>query len=252
MSSDTPPLVRHLPTVGEIPPDADEHVLADLYRVPDGPFVRANMIATVDGAAWGPDGRSASINDPADWRVFRVLRALADVVLVGAGTARQEGYTGLSRPRGLERLATAPLELAIVTRSGQVPWATLDGPRPPLVVTGRAGAQEAGAAVGEDRVLECSDGTEDGVDLRAAREALTARGLARVLCEGGPGLLADMLAADLVDELCVTTSPMLAGPGPRRIVAAPRDREPGAGRELRLGHLLSGPSGTLLARWEVG
>ncbi|WP_278234575.1 dihydrofolate reductase family protein [Isoptericola sp. AK164] len=251
MSSDTPTLSRLLPHADEIPPDPAERTLAALYALPEHPWVRVNMISTVDGAAWGPDGQSASINDAADWRVFRVLRALADVVLVGAGTARQEGYSHLKRPHGLEHLAGAPLELAIVTRSGRVPWSTLDGPHPPVVVTGSAGALEAGAAVGDDRVLVCPDGTSDGVDLRAARDTLAARGLGRVLCEGGPGLLGDVLAAGLVDELCVTTSPRLAGPGAGRIVAGPAGNEPGGGHDLRLGHLLVGPAGTLLARWEL-
>ena len=102
----------------EVTPREEE--LAAFYASPPGLHVRANMVSSVDGGAWGPDHRSGTINDAADWRVFRVLRALADVVLVGAGTARAEGYTALDVPRGLEHLRTGrgPLELAVVTRSG--------------------------------------------------------------------------------------------------------------------------------------
>ncbi|MGO1334328.1 MAG: dihydrofolate reductase family protein, partial [Cellulosimicrobium funkei] len=95
--TDLPALDVLLPAAEHLPPDPREDRLAALYAygtpVRGASVVRANMVASVDGAAWGPDERSGSINDDADWRVFRVLRALADVVLVGAGTARAEGYT---------------------------------------------------------------------------------------------------------------------------------------------------------------
>ncbi|MEK8228863.1 dihydrofolate reductase family protein [Oerskovia sp. M15] len=106
------------------------------------------MVSSVDGGAWGPDHRSGTINDAADWRVFRVLRALADVVLVGAGTARAEGYTALDVPRGLEHLRAGrgPLELAVVTRSGHLPASLATGDRPPLVVTDEHGRASPGRA----------------------------------------------------------------------------------------------------------
>jgi len=266
--TDLPPLDVLVPAPEHLPPDAREERLAALYAYgpPErGPsVVRANMIASADGGAWGPDHRSGSINDAADWRVFRVLRALADVVLVGAGTARTEGYTALDRPRGLEHLHPRPLELAVVTRSGRVPPVLARGDRPPLVLTGPAGAATARGDVPADRVVVVGHdpaGGEDGapddaVDLAAGLAELARRGLRRVLAEGGPTLLGDLLAADLVDELCVTTAPSLVGPGPGRIVA-------GAGpatspRAVRLAHLLhsptsrpGSPAGTTVARWLV-
>lgn len=269
--TDLPLLDVLLPAAEHLPPDPREERLATLYAY--GPpsraahVVRANMVASVDGAAWGPDHRSGSINDDADWRVFRVLRALADVVLVGAGTARAEGYTALDRPRGLRHLHDAPLELAIVTRTGRVPEALMHGHRPPYVLTGPAGATTARGDVPADRVLVVGHdaaGAPDehepgaGVDLAAGLAALADRGLARVLTEGGPTLLGDLLAADLVDELCVTTTPTVVGRGPGRIVA-------GAVRSgttvlpprgARLAHLLhspedrpGSPAGTTAARW---
>jgi len=266
---------------------AGEEELAALYDAPPGLHVRANMVASVDGGAWGPDHRSGTINDAADWRVFRVLRALADVVLVGAGTARAERYTALDVPRGLEHLRAGrgPIELAVVTRSGHLPPSLCGGGRPPLVVTGEHGARVAAASVPADRILVVGpdDGAGPGAtptsrdlpsptpgpDLRAGLAALAERGLDRVLCEGGPHLLADLLAREEVDELCVTTTPVLVGPGPGRIVGglAPLpsgvgvgvDRGPGTAdgaaasappSGARLVHLLHA-DGTLVARWAL-
>ncbi|MEL7974789.1 dihydrofolate reductase family protein [Isoptericola sp. F-RaC21] len=263
MRSATTPLDLLVPGPEHLPLDPAERRLAELYAASpgDGPSVRANFVSTVDGGAWGPDHRSGSIGDDADWRVFRVLRAAADVVLVGAGTARHEGYTALDRPRDLPG-ADRPLELALVTRSGRVPQQLADGDRPPLVLTGEAGAATARRMVPADRVVAVASAHDpDEVDLRAGLAALAERGLPGVLCEGGPTLLAAMLADDLVDELCVTTSPCLVGPGPSRIVAASPAGAPGeeprpAGipasppTPARLAHLLHAPgSGTLLARW---
>jgi riboflavin biosynthesis pyrimidine reductase len=264
--TDLPPLDVLLPTAEHLPPDPAEERLAALYAygppVRGASVVRANMVASVDGAAWGPDHRSGSINDDADWRVFRVLRALADVVLVGAGTARAEGYTALDRPRGLEHLHAAPLEVAVVTRTGRVPEALARGGRPPYVLTGPAGAEAAGGDVPADRVLVVGPGVGHEVDLAAGLAALAERGLARVLTEGGPTLLGDLLTADLVDELCVTTTPVVVGRGPGRIVAGaapsgvPAGPSGAATRPPRLAHLLhspvgrpGSPAGTTAARW---
>jgi len=251
VSSDTPALRLLAPTTADLPPDPAEETLAALYRPAAARHLRVNMVATADGGAWGADGRSGTINDATDARVFRVLRSLADVVLVGAGTARDEGYTALERPAGLEHLAASPLELALVTRSGEVPDRVRHGARAPWVVTGRAGGDRARSAVGDDRVLVCPAGA-DGVDLRAAVDRLAELGLRHILSEGGPHLLGALLAAGAVDELCVTTTPVVVGPGPGRIVAG--DAVPGtpdARSDARLGHLLLGPAGTLVARWEL-
>lgn len=238
----------------------EERDLASLYAHPPAAagrsaFVRASMISTVDGAAWGTDGRSGSINGDADHRAFRVLRALADVVLVGAGTVRTERYVPLEVPAGLAATRAAAgrrpaLQTAVVTRGGDLPSAMAGAPsgagtEQPYVVTCAAGRRRLPASVPDDRVLVCGD---DQVDLDAALVALAARGLTRVLCEGGPALLGSMLEADLVDELCLTTSPhVLGGPASRPVVTADvlADR-PAA----RLEHLLHA-DGVLLARWSI-
>lgn len=216
--------------------------------------VRANMVTSVDGAATGGDGRSGSLGTPADRRVFAVLRSLADVVLVGAGTVRAEGYRELpvaDHLRAARAAAGLPgrIELAVVTRRGEVPPELLTGPHPPLVVTGAAGAATARAAVGRERAVVVPGADDpDSPDLRAAVADLAARGLPHVLAEGGPSLLGDLLAADLVDELCVTTSPSLVAGDGRRLASGAALDPP---RNARLRHLLHAPDGTLLACWDL-
>jgi riboflavin biosynthesis pyrimidine reductase len=241
-------------------PEPGEPALARLYGYPGGaahgPWVRANMISTVDGAVAGADGRSGSINGAADWRAFRVMRALADVVLVGAGTARTEGYTALSAPSDLVGLrertvGPAPLTLAVVTGSGRVPErladaaAQPDGAGPVLVVTTRCGAVRAVEHVQEEDVIVAG---EDAVDLATALAALADHGLRRVLCEGGPGLLSSMLETDLVDELCLSTAPTVVGGPSPRAVSGSEVLSPA--RAARLEHLLHA-DGVLLARWNL-
>ena len=217
--------------------------------------VRANMVSTVDGAATGADHVSGSINGPADFRVFRVLRALADVVLIGAGTARGEGYTALEVPSELRAARAAlglaeSLELAVVTASGVLPDQLLTSDRPPLVLTTSAAPtlDALRAQLGADRVVVADGAAPGAVDVRAAVDELGARGLMHVLAEGGPTLLGQLVAADLVDELCLTWSPQLVGGPVGRIAHVPAWFTPP--RELALEHLLHS-DGVLLGRWRV-
>ena len=219
-----------------------------------GAHVRANMVSTVDGAATGGSGKSGSINGPADFRVFRVLRALADVVLVGAGTVRAEHYTPLDVPPELRDARAAlgrpaALELAVVTARGDLPDSLLDSDRPPLVLTSASAPLDAlRARLGPDRVIVADGGTPGAVDPRAAVAALADRGLVHVLAEGGPTLLAQLVGADVVDELCLTWSPQLVGGPAARVTALPTWFAPP--RALSLLHLLHA-DGVLLGRWQV-
>ncbi|MFP5334800.1 MAG: pyrimidine reductase family protein [Actinomycetes bacterium] len=234
-----------------VEPDETEEVLAGLYACPGPRWLRANMVTTLDGAASGGDGLSGSISTPADVRVFVLLRSLADVVLAGAGTVRAERYgppkarPALARRREAGGQPPAPA-LAVVTRRGNVPLdqGLFDGDRPALCVTCRAAGDDALArlrdAAGPDNVVVAGD---EDVDLRRALDALAERGLGRVLCEGGPSLLGDVASAGLLDELCLTTSPVVTGGEAPRIVHGPP-----LGLPMTLAHLLHG-DGTLLARW---
>lgn len=223
--------------------------LRDLYRPPRGRWVRSNMVTTLDGSAVGADGRSGSVNTPADHRVFALLRDHADAVLVGAGTVRDEGYTRV-RPA---RHSPTPAALVAVTRSGSVP----EGLRTPtedrgagLLVTcaaaGERALDRARSVLGEDAVLVCGD---DTVDLTTALDALSDRGLRHVLLEGGPSLLGTALAAGVVDEMAMTIAPTVVGGDFRRIVTGPPLGAPD-GVALRP-HLLVEEAGTLLGLWRV-
>ncbi|KQS97119.1 dihydrofolate reductase family protein [Cellulomonas sp. Leaf395] len=238
-------------------PRSDEAELVALFASGStgGPHVRANMVGTVDGAATGANRVSGSINGPADFRVFRVLRALADVVLVGAGTVRAERYTPLDVPAELRAARAAlgradALELAVVTASGDLPDSLLDTDRPPLVLTtGSAPSLDTlRARVGADRVIVADAGVPGAVDPRAVIAALADRGLVHVLAEGGPTLLAQLVDADLVDELCLTWSPQLVGGPAGRVTHLPTWFAPA--RALTLSHLLHA-DGVLLGRWQV-
>ena len=228
--------------------------LADLYAYPDpvpsGGYVRANMVASLDGAAGDLTGSSRGISGPADVAVLGVLRALADVVLVGAGTARAENYRPLpARPAFAERRAAAgqgtAAVVAVVTGSGELdPDSPLWAPRAAsLVVTCEtAPLARLRALVGGERVVVAG---EESVDPVRAVGALADRGLRRVLVEGGPTLLGEIVAAGVLDELCLTWSPVVVGGGAPRIAHGAPTELP-----LRAAHLLEA-DGLLLGRWTV-
>ena len=227
--------------------------LRRLYAYPaDRPWVRANMVSSLDGAAT-VDGRSAGLSSAADKIVFDVLRGLCDVVLVGAGTARAEGYRApgpkpayAAQRAGLGQHA-APVLALVSGRLDLDPSSDLfTGAERTLVLT--AAGSGAGA---RSRLAEVADvvvAGEERVDVSAAIDVLVERGLPRVLCEGGPHLLADVTRSDRLDELCLTTAPCLAGgPGPHIAegLVPPQGSEPAG---LDLVHLLEQES-TLLARY---
>ncbi len=198
----------------------DDAALAGHYAYPDGlaaPYVRVNFVASADGSVT-VDGHSAGLGGPADRRVFGLLRRLAEVVLVGAGTVRAEDYRGARRPTVGRDL---PPPIAVVTGSADLdPGSRLftDTQVAPIVLT-------SGSAPVERRERLAAAGADVVVLERLTPDALLAelgrRGLHRVLCEGGPGLFGDLLAADAVDELCLTVSPLLAGGDAGRIARGP-------------------------------
>ncbi|MFC4051921.1 pyrimidine reductase family protein [Actinomadura syzygii] len=208
-------------------PEDGEVDLAERYAYPpDGTWLRANMVASLDGAAQR-DERSAGLGGPADRRLFLLLRGLADVVVVGAETVRTEGY-GPVRPNddwGVARDGRTPVPpLAIVSRSLDLDFDA------PVFTEARSDA----------RTIVLTAASADPVRLKAAREradvivagelvldfqgavrALAERGHRRLLCEGGPSILAQLVAVGLLDELCLTLSPQLLGGTPTRILNGP-------------------------------
>ena len=218
-------------------PDLDDAALEELYDYPSGltsPFVQVNFVASADGAAT-LSGRSRGLSSPADQKVFALGRNLADVVLVGAGTALAEEYGGVPRSKSRTafraRLGLSEVPpVAVVTARGSVPPSSpllTDTVVPPIMITSESSPlpwRKEMADAGADVVVA----GDERVDVGLALSALADRGLLRVDCEGGPTLFADLVAAGLVDQLCLTVAPLLAGAGAVRIAtglpsAAPMD-----------------------------
>ncbi|MCU1436921.1 MAG: putative pyrimidine reductase [Naasia sp.] len=208
--------------------------LADLYAPPSVPFVRLNFVASVNGSATGPDGTSGTLTGGLDRRILGVIRAAADVVVVGARTVREEGY-----------LAPRSARLAIVTASGDLTGHRLAGAAAaPLVLCPPAAAERAEASLsGVPHELVILEG--DRPDPRAIVTVLAARALASVVCEGGPTLAAAFIDAGVVDELCLTVAPTLHAPG------LPLFPELAGSPALRLGQLLTDGDGYLYGRWSL-
>ena len=220
----------------------DDDLLAAYATDPDRPWLRVNFVTTIDGAVTGRAGYSEEISDPADKRVFGLLRMTCDALMVGAGTLRHEGYGAIRLGerredwRQARGLPENPL-LVIVSGSANLdPESAMftEAPVRPFVITTSSAPPERRAALASvAHVLAFGDTT---VDLPGALDVLRRMGFAQILCEGGPHLLGSLTAADLVDEMCLTISPLLVGPGPGRITAGAASPVP---RTLRLHHALA-------------
>jgi riboflavin biosynthesis pyrimidine reductase len=242
--------------VGDLAQDRADalQALADLYAFPDPlpatGWVRACMVSTLDGSAGDATGSSAGISSAPDQALLGVLRALADVVLVGAGTARTEGYRRLrARASFTQRRAAtgqAPTAvIAVVTRSGaldEVKHLFAPGAGSLVVTTARAQLDRLRDLAGDEQVIVAGD---DDVEPRRAVAALAERGLRRVQLEGGPSLLGRVAAAGRLDELCLTWSPLLVAGEGARIAHGPV-----AALRLRPAHLVASGD-TLFGRWVV-
>jgi riboflavin biosynthesis pyrimidine reductase len=198
-------------------------VYADLPDTTGRPAVRLNMISSLDGATT-LDGASGGLGSSGDKQVFAALRSLADVVLVAAGTVRAEHY------------GPSEVPIAVVTRAAQLDWESpffSDAKARPLVVTIEdAPAENLARAADVADVILAGRGS---VDVAMALDALAARGARHVLAEGGPTLNAELAAAGVLDELCLTVSAKLAAGDAKRILAGPPLVPP---RELALRSVL--------------
>jgi riboflavin biosynthesis pyrimidine reductase len=228
-------LTRIYPAPAEQIDVDDRERLLELYRPPRAEWLRVNLIGSVTGAAVGVDGTSESLSNPVDRRILGVIRELADVVLIGAQSLRAEGYQHPRRSR-----------LAIVTMSGELGGHRIAPADPaPIVLCPPTAVATVDAELhgAEVVAIDPRDGSLSPVDVIAALRAL---GLASIVCEGGPALAAQLLDAGLVDELCLSTAPVVGGP------VLPLS---GAGattsRAVSLSQLLVDESNGLYARWTV-
>ncbi|WP_430647719.1 dihydrofolate reductase family protein [Agromyces sp. GXS1127] len=230
-----------------MPPfDADRMHAAYAVDVVDsgprrGTFCRVNMVSSLDGAATLA-GRSGGLGDPEDQRLMSVLRSHADVVVVGAGTVRAEGYGGAAVVaedaawRAARGRAPQPRFALVSTGLGLGP----DHPffaralERPVVLTSRSAPPDRRAALAG--VADVIVAGHDDVDLPSALAELAARGMRSVLSEGGPRLLGALAAADLVDELCVSIGPLVVGGEAGRIVVSGTE----APRDMRFVHAILG------------
>jgi riboflavin biosynthesis pyrimidine reductase len=245
---------RLWPAPDEVSGEVRNSELETIYGYPDSldrGYVRLNFSCTATGNV-AVDGRSAGLGSKADKKVYGRLRRLADVILVGAGTARADGYRGArtwdalrSQRRAQNQPEVAPI--AVVTASADIDVdgsLFTDASVPPIILTVNAAPKAnvdrltlAGAEVvivGEERA-----------DARQIIDALAARGLYRILCEGGASLFGDLVAADVVDEVCFTLSPHIGGTGQISSSAA------GGLRALRLKSVLADED-VLLLRYVRG
>jgi 5-amino-6-(5-phosphoribosylamino)uracil reductase len=213
---------RLWPATSGTPSETSYAEIENIYKYPDllkKPYVRVNFIASTNGKV-SVGGRSAGLGSKTDTIIFGRLRRLADVILVGAGTARADGYRGARsweklRIQRRERGQAEVAPIAVVTASAAL---DIEGPLfmdtmvPPLILTVESAPlanvsrlAEAGAEiirVGEERA-----------EIDRILDAFANRNLYRVLCEGGPALFGNLIAADAVDELCYTVAPYVGGAG---------------------------------------
>ncbi|WP_323749747.1 pyrimidine reductase family protein [Curtobacterium sp. VKM Ac-1376] len=242
------------PTIADL---SDEDLIG-LYTAGAGePWLRVNFVATLDGSA-SAGGLSGSLGGDDDLRVFDLLRRVADVVLVAAGTVRDEGYGPMVLHdadvtwRRAHGKPDHPV-FAIVTGSLSLDPSSrvfTEAPVRPIVLTSAsvsAAASARGRALAEVAdVVACSAHSDpDSVDVGLVRRALAERGLGTIHCEGGPSFLGALIAADAVDELTLTIDPSLeGGAGPRIASGASPEL-----RRMRPVHVLRGAGDVLLTRY---
>ncbi len=209
--------------------------LAKAYEYPEPAssgeevWLRANMVSSLDGAAYH-EGRSQPLSSEADMRIFGVLRGLADAVVVGAQTVRQEGYRParerevFARRRAAAGQGPAPA-IAVVSAGLDLDFSLPLFSRPlvpTLLVTGSAAPSDRVAAAREAGVEVVFAGAGAVVDPTRLPGALAERGLRRLLTEGGPRLLGQLFAGNVLDELCLALAPRITSGDASRIVDGPQ------------------------------
>jgi riboflavin biosynthesis pyrimidine reductase len=191
----------------------DPYAAADRTPRTSGCWVLSNMVIGLDGTA-AVRGRVGPLSTGRDAELFLALRALADVVLVGAETVRRERYGPVRLDAGqtARRNGRPPPTIAVVSASLDLEpdlplFAHADPMRPPLVLTTARSDVSQLAGVPAEIVIV----GKDRVDLATALSELARRSVRVVLCEGGPTLLGGLVAGDLLDEYCLTIAPIIGG-----------------------------------------
>ena len=237
----------------------DDGRMTDLYAYPNdlrACWVRGNMIASLDGGATD-DGKAGGLAGPGDRALFGLMRQLADVILVGAGTVRIENYSGAqfspAQRQARQRRGQAEVPpIAVVTNSGEFDHDAKLFTRtevPPLILTcTHAVADTRGRLGSVAEVIDASGPHPDRVDGATVLKILADRKLFRVLAEGGPMFLSMLIEDGLLDELCLTIAPLLVGGMARRVAAGASEVH----TAMRRSHLLTDDGGYLYARYVRG
>ena len=229
----------------------DDEQLAGCYAINDrsSQSVRVNFVASIDGAATD-HGLSGGLSGQADKRVFGLLRRLCDVILVGAGTVRAEGYGAMrldqasARLRRQNGLADQPVFAIVSGTLGLDPDSTVFSNAPVKAIVVTVGASSPVKKKALSRVADVVVCGDERLDVSLMLDAFARRGLRQVLCEGGPTLFGTLLDADRVDELCLTISPLIEAGDAHRIVVGTLEKA----RRMSLHHVLVS-DGTLMLRY---
>jgi riboflavin biosynthesis pyrimidine reductase len=179
------------------------------------------MVSSLDGSVT-LRAVSEGLGGPADKRALARIRDACDVILIGAGTARDESYPpypgGAARQarRVAKGLAARP-PVAMVTRTGALPEGhplVADPEDAPIVIVAGADEDTARASLEPTPAgpaITWIVAGDEALDWPGALAGLAARGLTRISCEGGPRIKGELLDAGLVDEAFVTIAPALVG-----------------------------------------
>ena len=202
----------------EVPDPLAPYLEVDRSLLTHECWVTGHMVAGLDGTA-SVGGRVGSLSTAPDQALFRRMRQIADIVLVGAETVRREGYGTIrlseeaeAQRRRLGQTPTPPL--AVVSRSLNLDWraetftSAPEEARTHVITCAAADPQRRAEA---EQVADVIVAGEDRVEPVAALQALAELGYRTVLCEGGPTLLGELVAADRLDELCLTIAPLIGG-----------------------------------------
>ena len=195
-------LTRLLPAPQEqldLDDPASRATLLEWYAAPSAKWLRTNLVTSVSGSAGGADGTSKTLTNASDRRVLGVIRELSDLVLVGARSVRTEGY-----------LMPRRSSLAVVTSTGDLSGHALrDEDLPRVVIACPASAEEkVRETLGDVQILSLGQERATAGELI---DGLRDLGYESIVCEGGPALAGQLVAAALVDEICLTTSPVANG-----------------------------------------
>ena len=211
-----------LPIVIDPVEPSDIYAADERPRGPERPWLLLDMISSADGATH-IDGTSGALGSEGDHVVFRAIRAVADVILVAAGTVRSENYRPVRatediRTARIARGQTPVARLAILSRHLDFDFDAdlFTSDIPPLLLTTNAAPPSALRRA--EAITEVVRFDGDRVDMAAAVRALGVRGANIVLAEGGPTLNGQLHDAGLIDELCLTLSPMLVGTDAARVI----------------------------------